>query len=454
MVILKSILKGMSNSSKAISKDITTLVSDIAKIFTENIADFLTIGVDIIVGIAEGIKEGAKNTDISTKEIINAIAFGISSNKDRLFDTAWTIISAIGSGILQELPQLSQYAIDIITSLANFVSEHAKEIGSGAVNLIETLAELLTSEDNLRAFGSTAIELISSVNSSLLSKDSLTKLSNTALAIVKSLAKGITSDDSLKAFGNAISELVGNIGNTLIGDKHIKVNEEVKKTQEIQAHFTGTEGIEEDEGLLSNLSETGGELAGRLVKGFFDILVGDETGLGAKLKEAVTEVDWSKLGEDILNSFIEGFLSALTGIDFDYEDFKKYCQSGEWFNLKNLSDSFGFMLGEKDLSGNNIKSTSTAIANPSAFNMMSGEDFSELGSKMDTVVNSNATISTDLNTATTSFADALGAFKEYKDSQQTEVNLYLYPNSQAFDTAILDSTNRLMATSGGHMYGN
>ena len=454
VVILKSILKGMSNSSKAISKDITTLVSDIAKIFTENIADFLTIGVDIIVGIAEGIKEGAKNTDISTKEIINAIAFGISSNKDRLFDTAWTIISAIGSGILQELPQLSQYAIDIITSLANFVSEHAKEIGSGAVNLIETLAELLTSEDNLRAFGSTAIELISSVNSSLLSKDSLTKLSNTALAIVKSLAKGITSDDSLKAFGNAISELVGNIGNTLIGDKHIKVNEEVKKTQEIQAHFTGTEGIEEDEGLLSNLSETGGELAGRLVKGFFDILVGDETGLGAKLKEAVTEVDWSKLGEDILNSFIEGFLSALTGIDFDYEDFKKYCQSGEWFNLKNLSDSFGFMLGEKDLSGNNIKSTSTAIANPSAFNMMSGEDFSELGSKMDTVVNSNATISTDLNTATTSFADALGAFKEYKDSQQTEVNLYLYPNSQAFDTAILDSTNRLMATSGGHMYGN
>lgn len=454
VVILKSILKGMSNSSKAISKDITTLVSDIAKILAENIADFLTIGVDIIVGIAEGIKEGAKNTDISTKEIINAIAFGISSNKDRLFDTAWTIISAIGSGILQELPQLSQYAIDIITSLANFVSEHAKEIGSGAVNLIETLAELLTSEDNLRAFGSTAIELISSVNSSLLSKDSLTKLSNTALAIVKSLAKGITSEDSLKAFGNAIAELVGSIGNTLIGDKHIKVSEEVKKTQEIQAHFTGTEGIEEDEGLLSNLSETGGELAGRLVKGFFDILVGDETGLGAKLKEAVTEVDWSKLGEDILNSFIEGFLSALTGIDFDYEDFKKYCQSGEWFNLKNLSDSFGFMLGEKDLSGNNIKSTSTAIANPSAFNMMSGEDFSELGSKMDTVVNSNATISTDLNTATTSFADALGAFKEYKDNQQTEVNLYLYPNSQAFDTAILDSTNRLIATSGGHMYGN
>lgn len=454
VVILKSILRGMSNSSKTISKDITTLVSDIAKIFVENIADFLTIGVDIIVGIAEGIKEGAKNTDISTKEIINAIAFGISSNKDRLFDTAWTIISAIGSGILQELPQLSQYAIDIITSLASFVSEHAKEIGSGAVSLIETLAELLTSEDNLRALGSTAIELISSVNSSLLSKDSLTKLSNTALAIVKSLAKGITSEDGLKAFGNAIAELVGNIGNTLIGDKHIKVSEEVKKTQEIQAHFTGTEGIEKDEGLLSNLSETGGELAGRLVKGFFDILVGDETGLGAKLKEAVTEVDWSKLGEDILNSFIEGFLSALTGIDFDYEDFKKYCQSGEWFNSKNLSDSFGFMLGEKDLSGNNIKSTSTAIANPSAFNMMSGEDFSELGSKMDTVVNSNATISTDLNTATTSFADALGAFKEYKDSQQTEVHLYLYPNSQAFDTAILDSTNRLIATSGGHMYGN
>ena len=401
--ILKAVFKGVSKSARNVSKDITTLVGDIAEIFVEETPEFITIGTDIIVALLSGIQDGMKNNDVSTDDVINTIATGLENNGDILLDCAWTLLSAFGRGIGANLPKLSQHGLDIVLALTDFIGENADEIGDGAVDLITALADTLITEDNLKRISDTAIKLISNFATGLTSGDNMTKISETANDVVKAVA------DTL--FDNSI----------------------------------GGSGV-------NDVLSAGAFMGGQLLSGLSTALFNENGGVFKILDTLVTSVGtylsenfWS-LGTMVM----EGFMSGVTGVDFSFEEFGEYMydttHSGHYWS--DYFSGLGTALQADNTTSGEVEAYYQRMEN------LGLDDYTQNFSKLSEAVESNTSVSAQLDTATTSFAEALGAFNKSQENKQTTVSLYLYPNSEAFDTAILDSQNRLISSSGGHIYGN
>ena len=422
--ILKVILKGISKSTRNVSKDITTLVGNIAEIFVDEFPEFITIGTDIIVALLSGISDGMKNSNVTTNDVINAIATGLESNKDRLLDSAWTIISALGRGIGQNLPKFAQHGLDIVLTLTDFIGEHADEIGDGAVDLITALADTLITEDNLKRIGDTAIKLISNFATGLISGDNMTKISKTANNVVKAVA------------------------DALLGEKG------------------GDSGIND---IVSAGTEVGGQLLGGFARALFD----SENGIYAILNQLVHSI-----GEYLSENFwelgsmaIEGFLSGVSGIDFSLEEWDKYnhdtMQNGtfwsEYFDNANTmwNDIFSKGLGLNQLSASYRKGYTDVNGNPingwelteNGWQQNLSDNYKALENAVNESNKSNSDTAmmyqTSINTQSENIGLLTDKFSQFLNQKQT-IQVSLYENADSFAEVTATGVNLSNAKNGGY----
>lgn len=405
--ILKAILQGVSKSSKNVSKDITTLIGDIAKILADEFPEFITVGTDIVTGLITGITEGMAQSDVTAKDIIDSIATGLSKNGDRLLDSAWTLVSALGKGIGENLPQLAQYGLDIVLALTGFIGEHANEIGDGALDLILALADTLITEDNLTRIGSSAIKLISNFVSGLTSEENMLKLSQVANNIVKAVTGAL--------FGNS----------------------------------NGGSGI-------NDVLSAGANIGGQLLSGLTTALFNENGGIFKILDTLVTSIG-EYLSENFWNlgtMVMEGFMSGVTGIDFSFEGFGEYMydstHSGNYW--QDYFTNLGTALNADNVSNNEVE----AYFNRGQGSMTYDEYLQSLENAVSESNKSNSDTakvyqetSTQTNNSIKLLSDNISKMLDRKVTIQT----YLYPNSSVYAESIVEGMNVANSTSGGHLNG-
>lgn len=422
--ILKAILQGISKSSKNVSKDITILINDVAKILGNEIPEFINIGTDIITGLITGITDGMAQSDVTAKDIIDSIAISLSKNRDRLLDSAWTLISALGKGIGENLPELAQYGLDIVLALTGFIGEHANEIADGALDLILALADTLITEDNLTRIGDTAIKLISNFATGLISGDNMTKISKTANNVVKAVA------------------------DALLGEKG------------------GDSGIND---IVSAGTEVGGQLLGGFARALFD----SENGIYAILNQLVHSI-----GEYLSENFwelgsmaIEGFLSGVSGIDFSLEEWDKYnhdtMQNGtfwsEYFDNANTmwNDIFSKGLGLNQLSASYRKGYTDVNGNPidgwelteNGWQQNLSDNYKSLENAVNESNKSNSDTAmmyqTSINTQSENIGLLTDKFSQFLNQKQT-IQVSLYENADSFAEVTATGVNLSNAKNGGY----
>lgn len=406
--VLKIILSGLSKSSKDISKSVTLIVGEISKVFVSEFPQLFRLGTDIFTALVQGISDGMKENNITSKYIIDTIAKSFDENSDRLLESTWVIISAIGRGISENLPTLAQYALDIVVALAEFLGEHAEKIGSGAIRLILTLAETLLSEENLK------------------------RILNCASLIVTSLATGLLSEENMKSLAEVAHGIVNAVTETIFGGEGSDVN---------------------------SLISAGAYVAGKLLSGLATALFDTDHGIYAILNDLVKSV-----GEYLADNFwklgtmvMEGFASGISGIDFSFEDYGEYLfdakQDGtlwkDYFDNTNQmwSGIFGKTLGFETVANQEQPKQMNALQ------ILDGYETTE-------ELNRNLVISVQQEQQKQQQAMAVLPYFSQPSSQaqtspfkdkNTNVSLYLYPNSDAFDEACIDAQNRVISRNGGYM---
>ncbi|MGN1412429.1 MAG: hypothetical protein ACI4WH_08000, partial [Oscillospiraceae bacterium] len=347
-----------------------------------------------------------KNSNVTTNDVINAIATGLENNKDRLHDSAWTIISALGRGIGQNLPKLAQHGLDIVLTLTDFIGEHADEIGEGAVDLITALADTLITEDNLKRIGDTAIKLISNFATGLTSEKNMLEISNIANKIVKTVTDTLFNNSNSSG-GSGVNDVLSagaNIGGQLLNGL-------------TTALFNGNGGI-------------------------FKILDTLVTSVGTYLSENF----WS-LGTMVM----EGFISGATGIDFSFEDFGEYMydttHSGHYWQ-----DYFSGL-------GTALKADNTSDTEIKAYfdRGQSGMSYEEYLQSLENAVNQNnqansetvAFYQNQLNTQNENLGLLSDKFSQFLNQKQT-IQVSLYENADAFAEITATGVNLSSAKNGGY----
>lgn len=422
--ISKAILQGISKSSKNVSKDITILINDIAKILGNEIPEFIDIGTDIITGLITGITDGMAQSDITAKDIIDSIAISLSKNRDRLLDSAWTLISALGKGIGENLPELAQYGLDIVLALTGFIGEHANEIADGALDLILALADTLITEDNLTRIGNSAIKLITNFASGLTSEENMLKLSQVANNIVKVVT------DTL--FGNS----------------------------------NGSSGV-------NDALSAGANIGGQLLKGLATALFNSENGIYAILNTLVTSIG-EYLSENFLNlgtMVMEGFMSGITGTDFSFEGFGEYMydstHSGNyWSEYFDNANKMWNTIFDEGLGLNQLSKTYRKGYTDVYGNAIDGWELTENGwqqnlsdnyKALENAVNeSNKSNSdtammyqTSINTQSENIGLLTDKFSQFLNQKQT-IQVSLYENADSFAEVTATGVNLSNAKNGGY----
>ena len=406
--IAKAVLKGFLNSAQSVSKDISMFIGEMVRLFIDEFPEFFDIGVDILTALISGVRDGISETGLTAREIIDTIAKSISEHSSVLFSTAWEILSAIGKGIAENLPALSQYAVDIVVSLAQFLAEHSAEIGLGAVSLILSLADTLLSEENL------------------------TRILESAIAIISQLVTGMTSPEVMKQLAEVAHSIVNAVADTLLGG---------------------------ETGGLNDLFSAGAYIAGQLLSGLATALFDTDNGIFAILNDLVTSVgeylseNFWKLGTMV----IEGFISGMSGIDFSFEDYGEYLfdakQDGtlwsDYFeNAKTMwSDVFGKGLGFEVVAENNVPQGVNALQALDGY-----ESIEQLNADLVKSVQAEQQSQQQSLAVLPYFSPQVQTNQatHYK-SQNTTVQMYLYPDSTAFDEVVIDAQNRNFARNGGFL---
>lgn len=402
--ISKAILQGISKSSKNVSKDITILINDIAKILGNEIPEFIDIGTDIITGLITGITDGMAQSDITAKDIIDSIAISLSKNRDRLLDSAWTLISALGKGLGENLPELAQYGLDIVLALTSFIGEHANEIADGALDLILALADTLITEDNLTCIGNSAIKLITNFASGLTSEENMLKLSQVANNIVKAVTDAL--------FGNS----------------------------------NGGSGI-------NDVLSAGANIGGQLLSGLTTALFNENGGIFKILDTLVTSIG-EYLSENFLNlgtMVMEGFMSGVTGTDFSFEGFGEYTYD-LWHSDNFWQDYFtnlGTALNADNVSNNEIE----AYFNRGQGGMTYDEYLQSLENAVNESNKSNSDTvmmyQTSINTQSENIGLLTDKFSQFLNQKQT-IQVSLYENADSFAEVTATGVNLSNAKNGGY----
>lgn len=402
--ILKAILQGIFASSKKVSKNITALINDIAKILLSEIPIFITIGTDIITGLITGITDGMAQSGITAKDIIDSIARNLSLHGDRLLDSSWTLISALGKGIGENLPELAQYGLDIVLALTGFIGEHANEIADGALDLILALADTLITEDNLTHIGNSAIKLITNFASGLTSEENMLKLSQVANNIVKAVTDAL--------FGNS----------------------------------NGGSGI-------NDVLSAGANIGGQLLSGLTTALFNENGGIFKILDTLVTSIG-EYLSENFLNlgtMVMEGFMSGVTGTDFSFKGFGEYTYD-LWHSDNFWQDYFtnlGTALNADNVSNNEIE----AYFNRGQGGMTYDEYLQSLENAVNESNKSNSDTAmmyqTSINTQSENIGLLTDKFSQFLNQKQT-IQVSLYENADSFAEVTATGVNLSNAKNGGY----
>ena len=118
---------------------ISTLIPLIIQFFTENIAQFIEIGIQIITAIVTGISENIGLIIEAVPEIIESISNALSENGPELLEAGGKILEEIINGIIKLIPEIFRKLPEVITAIIEFISQNLPTILQKGTEILNSL---------------------------------------------------------------------------------------------------------------------------------------------------------------------------------------------------------------------------------------------------------------------------------------------------------------------------
>ncbi len=261
----------------------------------------------MIPKVIEAIKTGDWNSaGTALSQGVNNVLGGITKSLPGLLTVGTEIISGIAKTIAEAVPQVLPAVIDSAVTLINTIVKIWKDNGP---NLIKTGVEALMTL--IKGLSDTIPDLVSAATDIFLSfidtlMANLPKLVDTAISIILKLALGLI--DALPKLIKEIPKIIEGIVNTL-SDNLPKIMDAAAKIIVALAKAIITN--------LPEILQAAVEIMGSLLKGLLNGIKGILSfvpKLFSEIGKALGEVKWIQLGKDIISGIASGIAAAASSI--------------------------------------------------------------------------------------------------------------------------------------------
>jgi len=299
-----SLIAGEEDASEAITNGFASLFSSLSGV-TENIvstiSDMLPSLVEGFASILPNVISMATELIVSLgKAIIEALPTIITVVIPALSKAAVDIVLALGQALVTAAPQLVSAGKELITTLKSSIDP--KELLSKGSDMIKTVLSGITSA--LPGLLSSGIQIITSVANGIL--QNIPQLISTAMEIITNLVKFILQN--LPTILNAGAELIFSLAKGIISNLPEIATAAIKGITE----FIITIGA-----MLPDILQKGVEILLELIKGLLKgipDLIKAIPQIVKAIKDTLMEVDWIKLGTDILDGIGKGITNGVSNL--------------------------------------------------------------------------------------------------------------------------------------------
>ena len=203
--ILLGLIQGISDTIPQLIKMLPEIIDTIVDVLIKNLPLIIDTGMELLVGLIEGLADAIPQLIAYIPKIIGTIVKVLIENLPQIVDSAVKIMVALINGLIQSLPQLIAMTPRIILTIVKTLIENLPQIIQGGVKIIASLISgILQSLGNLlsnaKKIGSTVLEAVMKIPSEMI---------ETGKNLVKGIWEGITG--SLDWIKSKIKGWVGNV---------------------------------------------------------------------------------------------------------------------------------------------------------------------------------------------------------------------------------------------------
>jgi len=242
-----------------------------------------------IPAIIEGMLPGITTAAVG---MVESLISGISSNQESLTQTAFDVIMTLVNGFIRMLPKIVKLGLDLLLSLANGISQSLPTLIPAITDIVLQIVAILTNPDALSSFLDAGLTIITELAFALV--NAVPQLVDAALTIIETLTEFLLDPNNLKNLALAALEIIVALGAAIVNS-------------------------------IPHLIEYYAQIGDSIISFF-------------------TEMDWSSLGDGILNAF-RGIWTEITeifspAVDWFKEKFQAaydgivsvFGSVGQWFN--------------------------------------------------------------------------------------------------------------------------
>ena len=160
--------------------------------------NFLPMLVNVVKGIADVIKQTAKNVLQSDGSVVDSIIKAINTRLPKILQRGVAIVSNIANGILQNLPRIIQVAGITASKFISCIIQNLPKVLAAGVKLIINLVNGVI--NNLPRIVSSASTVVSKLRTAIW--DNAPRLISSGITLIAELAAGL-----IKAIPNLISKI-------------------------------------------------------------------------------------------------------------------------------------------------------------------------------------------------------------------------------------------------------
>ena len=307
--IIEYLISGIKENLPKVQEKAGEIIKFLVNGFLNSRKQMIEVAIPIIQGLVEGISKKIPEIMNEGLAIFQSLVTGIIDAIPQLLPLAINIITSLINGLSQAIVSILEFAPDILTALIDGIIGVLPELIGCAIQILDALITAII--DNLEPILTACLQILMAIVNGII--DNLDKLIDAAFQIIQFLINELLKNDNLQKILDATIDIIMAITDGIIDNLDKLIDAAFQIIDKIISELLQEDNIEK-------LITTGIELLVKIIVGlcrFAGRLAEFATKLFTTLGEEIAKIDWSELGENVLN----GIMSGLTGVDFDVDDF-------------------------------------------------------------------------------------------------------------------------------------
>ena len=307
--IIEYLISGIKENLPKVQEKAGEIIKFLVNGFLNSRKQMIEVAIPIIQGLVEGISEKIPEIMNEGLAIFQSLVTGIIDAIPQLLPLAINIITSLINGLSQAIVAILEFAPQILTAIINGIIGVLPELIGCAIQILDALITAII--DNLEPILTACLQILMAIVNGII--DNLDKLIDAAFQIIQFLIDELLKNDNLQKILDATIDIIMAITDGIIDNLDKLIDAAFQIIDKIISELLQEDNIEK-------LITTGIELLVKIIVGlcrFAGRLAEFATKLFTTLGEEIAKIDWSELGENILN----GIMSGLTGVDFDVDEF-------------------------------------------------------------------------------------------------------------------------------------